>query len=287
MLRKPIFAAVLVLTLVTMACGINIQMPVTQVKTGPTQTDKINIAAPDAKTAYLTLGFGAGSLTLNPGDGNELVTGTATYNVADFKPKITENGDEIKIEQGDLNIDGIPSFEGNVQNEWDFTLNTTPMELTINAGAYVGKYELGGLAIKDLKVSDGAAETHLTFSKPNLIEMSNFEYSTGASDVTLKGLGNANFANFVFKSGAGSYTLDFSGNLKRDADVSVESGISSVTIVVPEGVNAEVKFEGGLSNVTLHGAWKQNGSKYVQTGSGPLLKISVKMGAGNLELNNP
>jgi hypothetical protein len=287
MFRKPIFVAVLVLALVSMACGINIQMPVKQVKTGPTQTDKISLAAPDAKTAYLTLGFGAGSLTLSPGEGKELVSGTATYNVSDFKPKITENGDEIKIEQGDLNIDGIPSFEGNVQNEWDLKLSTAPLELTINAGAYVGKYELGGLSIKDLKISDGAAEGHLSFSKPNLVEMSNFEYSTGASDVTLTGLANANFANLIFKSGAGSYTLDFTGDLKRDADVSVESGISSVTIVVPQGMSAEVKFEGGLSNVTLHGNWKQNGNNYVQSGTGPLLKISVKMGAGNLDLRNP
>ena len=48
------------------------------------------------------------------------------------------------IKQGNLN--NIP-YPGNIKNNWDFKLGNTPIDLTINAGAYTGTYELGGLSL--------------------------------------------------------------------------------------------------------------------------------------------
>ena len=44
---------------------------------------------------------------------------------------------------------------------------------------------------------------------------------------------------------AGDYTLDFSGELQRDAVVNIESGISRVVVIVPREMNAKVYFKGG------------------------------------------
>src|SRR3546814_7166011 len=52
--------------------------------------------------------------------------------------------------------------------------------------------ELGGLSLKSLEVKDGASNVDLSFSKSNLVEMSILQYTTGASDVKLTGLANAN-----------------------------------------------------------------------------------------------
>ncbi len=288
MYRKSILAAVLALALATMACGVNINIPTTEIKTGPTQTDTISVPLPDdqEKVTNVTLAFGAGEINLNPGAEDGLISGTATYNVEDFKPEVTINDDAVRIEQGDFNISGIPSFEGNVKNTWDLTFGTAPMNLTISAGAYVGKFELGGLALQEVSVSDGASDVNLSFSEPNLTEMDTFTYETGASDVTITGLANANVDDVIFKSGAGSYTLDFTGELQQDMTVSVESGISSITIIIPEGVSAEVTFEGALSDVNYSGAWEKNNNQYIQTGSGPTITIKVTIGAGNLSLQN-
>jgi hypothetical protein len=174
-----------------------------------------------------------------------------------------------------------------VKNDWELELGDVPMELSIRAGAYEGRYELGGLAIQRLTVADGAANVRLSFSEPNQEDMRLFRYETGASDVTLEGLANANFSEMEFHGGAGSFTLDFSGELQQDADISVEAGISSVTIVVPEGVDVELTFEGGLSNVSYSGEWERHGDTYSMTGDGPTLSIRVKMGAGDLKLKNP
>jgi hypothetical protein len=158
------------------------------------------------------------------------------------------------------------------------------MDLMIEAGAYEGNMELGGLALNNLTVKDGAAQVNLSFSEPNLVEMSRMAYSTGASEVTLTGLANANFNTFDFDSGAGSYTLDFSGELQRDASVKVDSGLSELIIIVPEGVNATLTIEGGLTDINARNGWSQSGNTYSHEGSGPALTITVNMGAGSVTL---
>jgi hypothetical protein len=212
MLNKKIILAITVFALVSMACGVTINLPVDQITTGPTQTEEINIPAPDAETVDLSLTFGAGELILKPGAEPALVSGTATYNVADFKPKIKVDKQQVRLETGNLDIHGIPNFKSNeIKNKWDLKLGDQPLQLKINAGAYQGNIELGGLALKSLEVNDGAAETRLKFSEPNKTEMEMLRYITGASSVKLSGLANANFTSMIFRSGAGDYTLDFSG----------------------------------------------------------------------------
>jgi hypothetical protein len=284
MIRKPIFIAFIVLALVILACRININIPVDKITTGPTQTEKIEVAAPDASVVDLTLAFGAGDLEISPGAEDALVTGTATYNVQDFKPKVTVDNASVKIETGDLDIHGIPKFSGDIKNKWDLKLADTPMNLVISAGAYQGEIDLGGLSVKSLEVNDGAATTELDFSKPNPIEMESLRYSTGASTVSLHALANANFTSMIFRSGAGDYKLDFSGELKRDSVVTIESGISQVTIVIPKGVSAKLIFNGELTNVDISGGWEKSGDSYTLSGSGPTLTINVDMAAGNLVL---
>jgi hypothetical protein len=114
--------------------------------------------------------------------------------------------------------------------------------------------------------------------------MAQFSYTTGASNVTMEGLANANFKTFIFNSGAGNYTLDFSGDLQRDATVSIDSGFSDLTIVIPQGVNASVTVDSTLADVSFGDGWTQQGKIYSQKGEGPALTIIINMGAGNLRL---
>ena len=156
------------------------------------------------------------------------------------------------------------------------------MDLTIQAGAYDGTLELGGLSLKTLTVRDGAANVELSFLEPNETEMSILRYETGASDVKLTGLANANFSTLTFSGGAGNYTLDFGGELQRDAVVALESGFGNVSLIVPADVDAVITVESTAVNINYGAGWVQDGQKYTQNGSGPTLTILVKMAAGNL-----
>ena len=284
---RYIIPIILVLTLVTLACGVDINLPVKMVTPGPEVTDDINVTLPSTSNdVNLKLAFGAGSLYLAPGGGNSLVTGTATYNLPDLKPKITTAGSSVSIKQGEYKITGIsniPNLEG-LKNEWDLKLGDIPLALTIQAGAYDAHYDLGGLSLKSLTVQDGASDVVLSFSSPNKTTMSLLRYETGASSVDIKGLGNANFSTFIFKSGAGNYTLDFSGDLKRDGTVTIDSGISNITLLIPAGIPVQVTVEGGLSNVNAGAGWTTQGNVYTQSGSGSSLTFVIKIGAGNLTI---
>ncbi len=278
MYRKLIpFIAILALT--ALACGISAPEPPTP---QPEVTEDIKVEYPDADEINLKLRFGAGQLILNPG-ADLLIDGTATYNYDELKPEINTDGSDVEVRVGDGNVNIFPNLN-NIKNEWDLELGDQPMNLSLESGAYEGEFELGGLALTRLDIKDGASNVEISFSKLNPVEMSTFTYNTGASDVKITGLANANFSLFDFSSGAGDYTLDFSGELQRDASVKIETGLSNFIIIVPEGVNAVVTVQGGLSNVNAGSSWERSGSDYVQKGEGPTLTFVIEMGAGNLTL---
>lgn len=280
-MNRKWIAILLALTLALSACSLHIQAPVIQ-RTGPLTTDQISIPVPGAGgTVNLNLSFGAGEIHIAPG-AQGLVTGTATYNISDFKPNITTTGNTVHIEQGNYRLTGIPDFS-NIRNEWDLQLGSSPMDLTLEGGAYTADYALGGLALTNLTVEEGAAKVELSFDTPATTEMKLFRYKTGASNVSMTGLANANFASMEFTGGAGNYTFNFSGQLQHDASVTIEAGLSNVTLVIPSGLPAQVTVN-GLSNVSHDSDWTKNGDIYTQPGSGPQLVILVEMGAGNLTI---
>jgi hypothetical protein len=278
-MNLKIISAMLILVLSSLACGFTVELP-EQSKVGAEIKDSITVAEPDAEEARLSLSFGAGDLSLSGGV-QTLVDGSALYNVKELKPEISIRGSAVTIKQGDFET--IPPFEG-MKNQWDLKLGVMPMDLNIAAGAYNGTLELGGLSLQSLTISDGASDVELSFSSLNRVEMSEFSYTTGASNVTIKGLANANFTTFIFNAGAGDYLLDFSGDLQRNATVSIDTGLSDLTVVIPQGVNAVVTVDSALADIHVSEAWSQKGQVYTQAGEGPTLTLVINMGAGDINI---
>lgn len=279
----------IILILTTSACGAGIDLPFkTEIKTGPTVSESIQIPMPGGDPPVdVTLSFGAGKLIVLPNPGEDFISGTATYNVEDFKPTITTENNNILIKQGNLKLNAVPKINQKIKNEWSLAFSNYPMDLTIKSGAYSGEYEFGGLAITDLHIADGASNVTLAFSTPNPTNMHAFRYETGASNITMKKLGNANFQTMLFESGAGNYQLDFSGSLRQDTSIFIETGLSRLVIIVPQESPAVAQFEGPLSKVTAKGNWEQMGDEYIQEGEGPILQFTIETNAGTVTLQNP
>ncbi len=268
------------LALATLACSINFNVPT--VKTGEEEVLEINEPLPSgSEVTRLTLQMGAGTLDVSAGS-SRLVEGAISYNVPDWKPSIVRDQNSVRIQQGRLEDVKFPSDE--IINDWELTLGAAPIDLTINAGAYKGTLDLGGLSLVNLSVNDGASQAEVRFDQPNLVEMERLSYKTGASEVKLINLANANASRVSFDSGAGAYTLDFSGDLQRDLSVDVNSGVSTIKIIVPQGVPCRVTISGGLNNVSPSGTWTISQNVYEKGGSGPRIDIALDMGLGNLEL---
>lgn len=277
-----------VLALVSLACGITFTLPDDAIEIGEMQTDTIYISEPQpGVTTYVKLEFGAGKLITQPGAAEGLISGTATYNVNALKPEVTTSGNEVVIKQEpyEFKLGGLPNIK-DVKNEWELFFGAQPIDLEVRAGAFEGDLELGGIALEQVKMISGASSVNLNFSMPNLTSMSQFQYTTGASSTKLHGLANANFSLMKFEGGAGDYTLDFSGTLTRDATVEIDAALSNVKIIVPEGIPTTLRMESNLTNVDAGGQWAGGANTYSLAGSGPTLTIDVKLGAGNLELSN-
>lgn len=288
-MKHPFLITLTALTLASLACGLpSINLPdVPRLTTIPTETLTVNEAAPDVAVADVTLSMGAGTLELT-GGGDGLVSGEIRYNVAEWKPTITSADGAVTIEQnaGDNGF-AIPPSGSEIVNEWALKLGDVPMDLTINAGAYKGTLDLSGVPLQNLSISDGASSASVTFDSLNPEEMDKLRYDSGASSVTLSGLANANAHDIIFKGGAGDYTLDFTGGeLQRDTAVDITAGVSSVKLIVPEGMNVTVKVNGAISDVNTHGTWTASGSTYTTSGSGFTLTVNVDMGVGSLTLTS-
>ncbi len=254
--------------------------------TGPTESLSVDEPLGSSQVTDVTLKMGAGRLSLAPG-ASGLVSGTIMYNVAAWKPEVVRTESAVTIEQGPTKgLSGV----GKVVNDWQLKLGDTPIRLTVSAGAYQGAYELGGIPLRGLSIKDGAAKSTVAFSSPNPDRMESLTYETGASSVTLTGLADANFKEMSFEGGAGTYTLDFSGELRTSGSVSVQTGVSKIEIVVPAGTAAKVVLEGKLTSVDQVGGWLVDGKTYsTQAASSDpknVLTISVRLDVGSLTLTS-
>lgn len=286
MLAKKLLIFIAAIAITTMACGFTIDIPITtDIKTGPSVTEEILVPdpAPEADIVDVEIAFGAGELFINPG-ADALIEGSAIYNVEDFRPEVKTMSRKVELSTGNLEIDGFPNFNNRVENTWNLQLGDRPIDLKIMAGAYMGKIELGGLSLTGLRITDGAADVNVNFDELNQEVLETFRYETGASNVVLTNLGNANFRSMRFQGGAGNYELDFSGEMQDDATVAIDTGLSSLTVFVPDHLNVNVRIDSGLTNISTQGSWGMSGGRYTHNGDGPNLDITIKMGAGNLIL---
>jgi hypothetical protein len=97
-------------------------------------------------------------------------------------------------------------------------------------------------------------------------------------------LGNANFDTLTFEGGVGKYKLDFGGTFQRAGTVTIRLGMSSLELVIPSGIAATVKVNGGMSNVQTPSGWNKTGDMFTQEGSGPALTIVIEMEAGSVQI---
>lgn len=225
--------------------------------------------------------MGAGTLNLKPGSTGQLIHGTITYNVPEWKPKISQHGNTVRIEQ---DKSSAPKIRGKTINDWDLELGSSPIDLVLSAGAAKVQLALGGLQLVGLRVSQGASDCSLSLDAPNEAEIDTVQFTAGAARSELRGLGNLNAKRMEFDSGAGVLALSFDGDLRQDMAVKVSAAAGSVKIAVPSGVPCEAAISGAMTSVKSDRAWSSSRGRYRTDGTGPSLTFDFKMSVGSLEL---
>lgn len=180
------------------------------------------------------------------------------------------------------------------ENRWEFSFSPdVDCNFDIEIGAAQANLDFGNLTVSDLKLDIGAAEADIDFSSPNRTVLRDLKINAGACDLQMKHLGNSKFEFLNFDGGMGSFELDFSGAFDFEAEASIEVGMGSIEIVIPEdvGVRLEaeenwfnsIEFPKGMFNKVRgrDGIWETDNFK---TATGKLtLVLDVGMGSAEIK----
>ena len=192
----------------------------------------------DTDEKRVSIEFGAGRLTIRPIDKGLLYRLKLRYNKDYFEPVIDLSGNRLHlgVERIRKGFRGIFNWNSSGEgNEFDLELTReVPMDLHINFGAGSAELDLGGLALTGLEFNTGASESRIKVSAPNREQISKAQFNIGAADFQLEQLGSLNAEDIEINAGVGSLELSLDGSWQRDAVISIDMGIGSLELHVPE-----------------------------------------------------
>jgi hypothetical protein len=248
----------------------------------------IRVSYPTSDNPRLRIALGACRFRARRGEGQEWVTGIY-HDPTDRRPlRILEEDAGATITEAEPSFERIPAVLGGVPRyELEFG-KERPFSLTIETGASDFELDLGGVPLSRLAVRQGAGKLELGFSEPNPEPMELMEVSSGAAGIELENLANANFSEMRLSGGAAGYELDFGGVLRRDAEATIEAGLSGVEVTVPGSTAMRVVAETTLGSVDVgDGFTKLEGAFLTEAAlrdEGPKLKIRAGVRLGSLQL---
>jgi hypothetical protein len=200
--------------------------------------------------------YGAGHFTVRSVDEGLLYRMNLRYDEEKFEPVADFSGDRLHVGVETINR-GI-NFKGREAGELELELaRGVPMDLDLKFGAVRADIDLGGLALTDLDLSTGASEATVDISEPNPLGMGTAHFEAGASEFTVRHLGNLNAERIEVDAGVGAITLGLDGDWKDDARLSVNMGLGSLELLVPEGLGIQLRKDSFLASLDSEGLIKR------------------------------
>jgi hypothetical protein len=153
-----LFALLVTVAVLSGACGT--QSGGTQ-QVGKMQRESKSVDPQNAESVRAKLKMGAGVLNLT-GGADRLMEGDFSYNVVEWKPKVSYDvsggAGELVLKQGSGGK-GV-NLGGKARNEWDIRLNEeVPIDLVVQMGAGESDLDLDTLILKGLDLQMGAGKT--------------------------------------------------------------------------------------------------------------------------------
>jgi hypothetical protein len=214
-----------------------------QQEVGKMQEESKYVDLKNAESVRAQLKMGAGELHIS-GGADQLMEGDFSYNVSEWKPKVSydvsgQKG-ELLVKQGSANGG---SLDGKARNEWDITMNEeVPIDLVVKIGAGESDLDLDSLTLKglDLKMGAGKSTVDLTGDYARDFDAS-IQGGVGEATVLLPsqvgvkakaegGLGKINAKGL--KKVGDSYVNDAYGESDVNLSVDVKGGIGQINLKV-------------------------------------------------------
>ncbi len=207
----------------------------------------------DTDEKRVSIEFSAGRLAIRPIDEGLLYRLKLRYKKDYFEPVTDLSGNRLhlgveRIRKGFRGIFNWNSSGGG--NEFDLELTReVPMDLHINFGAGSAELDLGGLALTGLEFNTGASESRIKVSAPNREQILKAQFNVGAADFQLEQLGNLNAEDIEINAGMGSFEISLDGSWQRDALISIDMGVGSLELHVPEDLGFQLRKNSFLTSL--------------------------------------
>jgi hypothetical protein len=221
------------------ACGM--QPGGTPQEVGKLQRESKSVDPKDAQSTRTQLKMGAGELNLT-GGADQLMEADFSYNVSDWKPKVSY---DVSADEGELVVKqggaGGSSLSGETRNEWEIRLNDeVPTDLVVQMGAGESDLDLDSLSLTGLKLQMGAGKTTVDLTG---------DY---AKDFDASIQGGVGEATILLPSEVGVKAKAEGGLGKINAEGLKRVGDSYVNDAYGESdVNLSVEVQGGVGQINL------------------------------------
>lgn len=163
---------------------------------------------------------------------------------------------------------------------------SVPTDLRMEFGAVRADMDLGGIPLTGLRLSTGASESTIRVSEANRASIERVQMEVGAAKFEARDLGNLNASRIDVEAAVGDVTLDFSGEWRNDARVSVSMGLGALSLHFPADVGIRVEKSGFLAPFNPQGL-EQRGDVWFSPGfENARRKVVVDLEAtlGNIDL---
>lgn len=200
--------------------------------------------------------YGAGLFSVRSVDEGLLYRMHLEYDEERFEPVADFSGDhlELGVETRRRGLDIDTDKAGELRLE---LARGVPMDLDLEFGAVKADLDLGGLALTDLELSTGASESEVDVSEPNPTRIGTARFEVGAAEFTAHRLGNLNAERIEVDAGVGSIVLGLDGRWQRDAELSIDIGLGSLELRVPEGLGIQLRKDSFLTSLDSEGLVKR------------------------------
>ncbi len=228
--------------------------------------------------------YGGGDLSLRPAAGGLLYQLQMRYDERQMRP-VTQ----YDRASGRLTL-GVESVRRNqrTQRGGNATVQLAagvPMDLALEFGAGQANLELGGLSLRSVDLSTGASETEVRFAAPNRVRAGTVRVAAGASRLRMRGLGNARAERFVLDGGVGEATLEFDGAWDRNASLSVDMGLGSLTLRFPRSLGVRIEKDSFLTRFSPAGMVRRDGAWYSRNWDQARHRLTVQIDAALGSIN--
>jgi hypothetical protein len=235
-----VLSMVMMAATVILAGGCSTQGGGTQ-QVGKMQHESKYVDLKNAASVHAQLSMGAGELNLT-GGADKLMDGDFSYNVSEWKPKVSYDVSgkkgELVVKQGSSNSG---SLGAKARNKWDISFNEeVPTDLVVKMGAGESNLDLDSLTLKGLDLKMGAGKSTVDLTG---------DYSR-SFDATIEG--GVGGATILLPSKVGVKAKAEGGLSKINAKGLKKVGSSYVNDAYGESdVNLSVDVKGGVGEINL------------------------------------